>query len=308
MNAWLILLAAVCCVTGIGAVASARHMIRRSNLRLEKMVQAAMEGSFQEERFDEDIHSATESLLARYLSSSQSSLRSLEEQRDKLGRLLSDISHQTRTPMTNIRLYAQLLEERELPEGAGSLTAELIRQTEKLQGLIEALIQSSRLESGLLVPHPTRGDLSAIGARAAGQYRSRAAEKGLSILLELAPAPAVFDEKWTEEAVCNLLDNAVKYTPEGGCITVRSQSYELFSRIDIADTGPAIPEEEHAKIFGRFYRAPDAWKQEGVGIGLYLTRQILAGQGGYVKVGSAPGKGNTFSAFLPRALTALSEI
>ena len=267
-----------------------------------------MEGSFQEERFDEDIHSATESLLARYLSSSQSSLRSLEEQRDKLGRLLSDISHQTRTPMTNIRLYAQLLEEQELPEGAGSLTAELIRQTEKLQGLIEALLQSSRLESGLLVLHPTRGDLSAIGARAAGQYRSLAAEKGITILLELAPAPAVFDEKWTEEAVCNLLDNAVKYTPEGGCITVRSQSYELFSRIDIADTGPAIPEEEHAKIFGRFYRAPTAWKQEGVGIGLYLTRQILAGQGGYVKVGSAPGKGNTFSAFLPRALTALSEI
>ena len=71
MNVWLILLAAICCVTGIGAVACARRMIRRSNLRLEKMVQAAMEGSFQEERFDEDIHSATESLLARYLSSSQ---------------------------------------------------------------------------------------------------------------------------------------------------------------------------------------------------------------------------------------------
>ena len=118
MNVWLILLAAICCVTGIGAVACARRMIRRSNLRWEKMVQAAMEGSFQDERFDEDIHSATESLLARYLSSSQSSLRSLEEQRDKLGRLLSDISHQTRTPMTNIRLYAQLLEDQELPEGA----------------------------------------------------------------------------------------------------------------------------------------------------------------------------------------------
>ena len=115
-----------------------------------------------------------------------------------------------------------------------------------------------------------------------------------------AEGTAVFDPKWTEEALCNLLDNAVKYTPAGGAVTVEVKNYELFSAIRVSDTGPGIPEGEQAKIFGRFYRAPGAYQTEGVGIGLYLTRQIAEKQGGYVKVESAPGKGSVFSLFLPR--------
>lgn len=300
MNLWLGLIAVICSAAGVLALLCARLSVRRSNLRLEEMLEAAMGGTFREKSFSEDVHSVTEARMAQYLASNQLHIRRLEEQLAQISGLLSDISHQARTPMTNISLYAQLLEEQELSGEGRNLAAELERQTNKLQGLIEALVQSSRLESGLLVLHPVHGDLSAAGARAAEQYRSRAEEKRISIVLELCTAPAVFDEKWTEEAVCNLLDNAVKYTPEGGCITIRSQSYELFSRIDIADTGPGIPEEEQAKIFGRFYRASGAWKQEGIGIGLYLTRKILAGQGGYVKVSSAPGRGSTFSVFLPK--------
>lgn len=294
------LIVIICCAAAILAVFYARISIRRSNLRLEEMLETAMEGNFREREFSEDIHSVTEARVAQYLASNRLHIQKLEEQLAQVSGLLSDISHQTRTPMTNIRLYVQLLEEQKLSEEAGNLALELERQTKKLQGLIEALVQSSRLESGLLVLHPVHSDLSAIGARAAEQYRSRAEEKRISIILELNPAPAVFDEKWTEEAVCNLLDNAVKYTPERGCITICSQSYELFSRIDVADTGFGIPEEEQAKIFGRFYRAPEAWSHEGIGIGLYLTRQILSGQGGYVKVSSAPGRGSTFSLFLPK--------
>ena len=113
-------------------------------------------------------------------------------------------------------------------------------------------------------------------------------------------AAARFDPKWTGEAVCNLLDNAVKYTPAGGRVTVSVTPYELFCRIDVADTGPGLGEEEQAKVFQRFYRAPAARDREGVGIGLYLVRQIAAGQGGYVKVDSAPGRGSVFSLFLPQ--------
>ena len=97
-----------------------------------------------------------------------------------------------------------------------------------------------------------------------------------------------------------MLDNAVKYTPSGGTVTVEVKNYELFSAIQVADTGPGIYEEEQAKIFGRFYRAPGAWQAEGVGIGLYLTRQIAEKQEGYVKVESRPGKGSVFSLFFPR--------
>ncbi len=99
--------------------------------------------------------------------------------------------------------------------------------------------------------------------------------------------------------MCNLLDNAVKYTPSGGAVTVEVKNYELFSAIRVTDTGPGISEGEQAKIFGRFYRAPDACQAEGVGIGLYLTRQIAEKQGGYVKVESTPEKGSTFSLYLP---------
>ena len=277
-----------------------RWRMRRLLRRLDQMLDEAIRGDFREEAFAEPLLSALETKLAHYLSASSVSAVHLREERDKIKSLIADISHQTKTPIANVLLYTQLLEEQELPEGAGSLTAELIRQTEKLQGLIEALLQSSRLESGLLVLHPTRGDLSAIGARAAGQYRSLAAEKGITILLELAPAPAVFDEKWTEEAVCNLLDNAVKYTPEGGSIHVAAELWEMYAKIDITDTGIGIPESSHAAIFRRFYREAAVHRIPGIGIGLYLTREIVTLQGGYLMVASALGKGSTFSVFLPR--------
>ena len=83
-------------------------------------------------------------------------------------------------------------------------------------------------------------------------------------------------------------------------MSVEVKNYELFSAIRVSDSGPGIPEEEQARIFGRFYRAPGAYQAEGVGIGLYLTRQIAEKQGGYVKVESTPGKGSAFSLFLPR--------
>ena len=132
-----------------------------------------------------------------------------------------------------------------------------------------------------------------------GQFAPEAAEKGLALTLGPGEAEAVFDPKWTAEAVCNLIDNAVKYTPSGS-VTVRARSYELFARIDVADTGPGMAEEELAKVFRRFYRGPGTEEAEGVGVGLCLVRQIAEGQGGYVKAFSHPGQGTTFSLFLPR--------
>lgn len=125
------------------------------------------------------------------------------------------------------------------------------------------------------------------------------AEKGMEITLEPTKACAVFDPRWTEEAVYNLLDNAVKYTPEGGVVRVRVTEYPLFAAIHVSDTGAGIPEEEQAKVFQRFYRGEAHREEEGVGIGLYLVRQIAQGQGGYVKVSARPGAGSTFSLYLP---------
>ena len=273
---------------------------RRTINRLDDMLTAAINGSFSETAFDESRLSALESRLWRYLTASALSERNVREQKDQISALISDISHQTKTPVANLQLYAQLLSEQPLTPQGKDCAAAISAQAEKLQTLIEALVKTSRLETGILALHPQPGEISPMVERAAAQYAARAAEKGIALTVGQAEGSAVFDPKWTEEAVCNLLDNAVKYTPSGGAVTVKVKNYELFSAIQVTDTGPGISEEEQAKIFGRFYRAPDAWQAEGVGIGLYLTRQIAEKQGGYVKVESMPGRGSTFSLYIPR--------
>ena len=202
--------------------------------------------------------------------------------------------------MANLQLYAQLLEEQPLTEQERSCAQAISSQAEKLQTLIEALVKTSRLETGILSLHPQLGELFPMVERAAAQYAPKADEKQISLLLKNTEGSACFDPKWTEEALCNLLDNAVKYTPSGGTVSVDVKQYELFCAIRVSDTGPGISETEQAKIFGRFYRASHAYQEEGVGIGLYLTRQIAQKQGGYVKVESSAGKGSTFALYLPR--------
>ncbi len=273
---------------------------RRTIKRLDNMLTAAINGTFSEETFDESRLSSLESRLGRYLAASALSERNVREQKDQISALISDISHQTKTPVANLKLYAQLLSEQPLTPQGKDCAAAISAQAEKLQTLIEALVKTSRLETGILVLHPQPGEISPVVERAAAQYAPKAAEKGVALTLDQTEGAAVFDPKWTEEAVCNLLDNALKYTPSGGSVTVEVKNYELFSAIRVCDTGPGIAEAEQAKIFGRFYRASGAWQTEGVGVGLYLTRQIAEKQGGYVKVDSMPGMGSTFSLYIPR--------
>ena len=267
---------------------------------LDAMLTKAIGGSFPAESFDESRMSSLESRLAQYLSASQVSALNIKKQRDQINSLISDISHQTKTPVANLKLYSQLLEEQPLSPQAMGCARAVSAQTEKLESLMDALVKSSRLETGILALQPERQAIAPVLRRAVEQYMPRAREKGLELNLAEFEGEAVFDAKWTEEALCNLLDNAVKYTPSGGTVTVEVKNYELFSAIRVTDTGPGISEAEQAKIFGRFYRASGAWQTEGVGIGLYLTRQIAEKQGGYVKVESMPGMGSTFLLYIPR--------
>ena len=245
------------------AVWCERRKTRRTLEKLNEMLTDAMRGDFTEDSFDETLLSALESKLAHYLAASTVSARNVSMEKEKLKTLIGDISHQTKTPIANILLYAQLL--REQPGNTVCLDA-LDAQTKKLQSLIDALV------------------------------------KNISITFLPTDAEAVFDAKWTEEAVFNLLDNAVKYTPAGGAVRVSASAYQMFSAIHVADNGPGIPEDEQPKVFQRFYRGLSNPTEEGVGIGLYLVRQIAEGQGGYVKVSSRPGEGSTFSLYLPREI------
>ena len=297
MTGWI---AAAALLLAAAVVAVDRHRTARIMARLDRVVTQAMDGDFTESDFDETRLSALEARMARYLAASALSARNLRQQKEQIAALISDISHQTKTPVANLRLYAQLLAEQPLSPQGRDCAAAIDTQSEKLETLIQALVKSSRLETGILTLHPMAGDLAPMVERAAAQYGPRAGEKGVTLTVAETAGDAVFDAKWTEEAVCNLLDNAVKYTPPGGTVTISVRSYELFSAICVRDTGPGIAEAEQSKIFGRFYRCPGAWQTEGVGVGLYLTRQIAQGQGGYVKVDSTPGVGSAFFLYLPR--------
>lgn len=297
MSGYVAVIAVLCAAA---VVLWSRWRTARTIKRLDQMLTAAMNDSFTETDFDESRLSALENRLARYLAASSLSARQVQGQKDQISAWISDISHQTKTPVANVLLYTQLLAEQPLtPQGKDCVHA-IAAQAEKLQALIQALVKTSRLENGILVLHPQMGEIAPVVQRAVAQYAPRAAEKGLTLMAEAIEGTVVFDPKWTEEALCNLLDNAVKYTPPGGAVRVEVRSYELFAAVCVIDTGPGIPESEQAQIFERFHRAPEAYQQAGVGIGLYLTRQIAASQGGYVRVNSAPGKGSTFSLYLPR--------
>lgn len=276
---------------------------RRTVRRLDRMLSTAIDGGFGEESFDESAPSALESRMARFLNGSARSLRGVQRQRESIQRLLSDISHQTKTPLANLKLYSSLLMEEELTPRQREQAQVIFQQSEKLSFLIETLVKLSRLETDVLAVTPKSQPLSPLLERAASQAKAAAEQKGIALQLHLqqqAEMKALYDLRWTAEALGNLLDNAVKYTPPGGCIQVSATQYELFCRIDVHDNGIGIAEEEQAQIFGRFYRGRQVREQEGLGIGLYLAREIAQKQGGYLKLSSRPGQGSTFSLYLPR--------
>lgn len=289
------------CLIAAAVILFDRLRLRRIMSSMDRMLDRAISGEFPDGPIDESQLARLEAKLAHYLSASSVSVRSVSEEKDKIKTLIADISHQTKTPIANVLLYAQLLSEQELtPEGRACVSA-LEEQAQKLQTLIDALVKTSRLETGVFVMHPVPGPLAPMLEEAVAQFAPIASEKGVTLSLRPTDAAAVFDAKWTGEAVCNLLDNAIKYTPSGGSVTVEAAAFEMFSRVSVMDTGPGIPEAEHARVFQRFYRSAAYSRQPGVGIGLYLTRRIAEGQGGFVKLYSKPGRGATFSLYLPRA-------
>lgn len=291
-------------ITLAAVVAAIRERLQSQRLlrQLDNMLEKAVEGSFHEEVFDESRLSALESRMAHWLSAASLMRETLETEKERIQVLISDISHQLKTPAANVLLYAQLLSEQVLPPNVRAYATALEGQSKKLCALTETLLRLSRLETGILTLHPTSGDLAPMLEDTMAQFAPHAAEKGITLTLvpSVGIASAIFDPKWTAEAICNLLDNAIKYTPSEGKVAVQVIAYEYFCRINVSDTGPGIPEEEQAKIFQRFYRSATAHEMEGLGIGLYLAREIAEGQGGYLKVYSPKRGGAVFSLFLPR--------
>ena len=225
----------------------------------------------------------------------------LAKEKEQIKTLISDISHQIKTPIAAANTFAELLSDGELSaEERTEYITTLQMSLGKLTFLTNSLIKMSRLESGIISLKPEKNSLNEIVLQAVKTVYAKAKEKGILITFECDQTfEAVLDFNWTAEAISNVIDNAVKYTPQGGFVRLQITEYPSFLRLDISDSGVGIPEEEQAKIFGRFYRGKQSVGTDGVGIGLYLTREIINKQNGYMKV-SSDENGSTFSMFLPK--------
>ena len=276
-----------------------RRGTRRAFERVDSALDAALRGEPIPEEFDEALPSAIETKLRKLLAASSLSDARLREEKSRIEALISDIAHQTRTPIANLLLYAQLLQESASDSESRATAGEIEAQAERLRSLTEALVRASRLEAGLLQFHPEPNSIHSLIKTAAAQYQPAAEAKDIELTAEPTEVQAVFDPKWTSEALGNLLDNAIKYAPRGGHVRVSATALELYCRIDVADDGPGVPEAEHAAIFARFRRGAAHAQDAGVGLGLHLARQIVSAQGGYIKLSCPPEGGSIFSIYLP---------
>lgn len=291
----ILVIIATGCVTA--ACGMALYMNRLLN-NLDNMLEEAISDTYEESRYDESRLSRLEAKLARFLAISSLSRRRLIQDYDNVAQTVSDLSHQTKTPITNIMMYTELLEETTENEEEKELVRRIAAQVDKLNFLVQSLVKISRLENDIVAVNPGAQAVGTLLEDLGETYREKAVKKDISLTAEESDAWACFDYKWTKEALGNIVDNAIKYTQKGGRIRIGVKKYELFTVIEVADSGIGISEEEQAKIFLRFYRGREVSQYDGVGIGLYLARKIISLEGGYIKVVSKPGKGSVFCVYL----------
>ncbi|MDE6892804.1 MAG: HAMP domain-containing histidine kinase [Lachnospiraceae bacterium] len=226
----------------------------------------------------------------------------LQSRQDKetLQSLVSDISHQVKTPVANMKLYTGILHRPGIPEEKRELFLNTMdAQIGKLDFLMQSLIKMSRLETGTFALNPVLARLNDTIAQAMNTVWAKAEQKNIELSAQCGADIMVrHDIKWTAEAMGNILDNAIKYTPEGGRVSVTVCPWQFYTRIDISDTGIGIPKEHYNDVFQRFYRAEEVAAEEGVGLGLYLANGIVTRQKGYISVKSKVGEGTTFSVYL----------
>lgn len=255
------------------------------------------------ERYSAPVYADDGGLLGRIeVYNDVTEVRELQRNKDAF---LSLVSHELRTPITSVKGYAQLLRRRARKEQLSETTMlayeTIERQTQRMQDLIDLLLDLTRLESGRL--HLSFRDVNLTELARHSAEMVQLTVEGHEIEMRL-PARAVWvrgDEHRLEQVLVNLLNNAVRYSPAGGAVTVAMDEIEGTARVTVIDRGVGIPADKLERIFERFYRAQGVSESTGLGLGLYITKEIIEKHGGSVRVDSTVGVGSTFTVVLPSA-------
>ncbi len=238
--------------------------------------------------------------MSRLYDMLQGQQKSIEREKNKVQSFVSDISHQLKTPLTNMHLLLETGKQ----SGASSETYlyyldKQEKQLDKIDFLIRALLKMSQLENGLIQIRPREASIGQTILSALEGILVQAEKKEIEVYYDNARDYTIWhDPKWTGEALFNVMENAVKYTQRNGVLTIRLSKTEEYVKISIRDTGIGIPRVDLPHIFKRFWRG-DTNVLEGNGIGLYLSRQIITLQHGYILVNSVVDCGSEFEIFLP---------
>lgn len=225
---------------------------------------------------------------------------SIEREKSKVQSFVSDISHQLKTPLTNLHLLQEALKQPGIsPREYQDYLEKQGKQIDKIDFLIRELLKTSQLENGLIQIHPRETSISQTILSALEGILVPAEKKEIEVYYDNTTDYIVqHDPKWTSEALFNVMENAIKYTPQNGKLTILLNRTEKYIKISIKDTGIGIPPADLSNIFIRFWRG-DTNILEGNGIGLYLCKQIITLQHGYILVNSTINSGSEFEIFLP---------
>lgn len=226
-------------------------------------------------------------------------------EKEQVKSLISNMSHQLKTPLANIMMYEEILRADSI-EGENLSLEERKRfldkmhvQSGKVDWILNSLFKMVKLEENVIVFEAGPNLIRKTLLDAVNLVYEKAQKKQIEIETEYFPDCSLYhNPKWTAEVFVNILENAVKYTPECGKIRIGMRRFEMYSQIWIRDTGIGIAQEELTGIFKRFYRSRDVENLEGSGIGLYLSKLILEKEKGYMNVDSVLGEGSCFSVFL----------
>lgn len=300
MNVYIVIGIAICGIVLLCMILYYRHKQKQTLQFLLATLDTTLSGHMVDTLYDESINSAIIERLNRILQISNLQKNNAQKERDNVKSLVSDISHQVRTPLSNIVLYAGLLNEQVQDKEIKHVVKLIQTQSDKLDFLVKELVKASRIEQDMIQVKCDRTSISDIIQTSCQLVEVQALEKQINIQYSEQEGVCYADIRWSSEAIGNVLDNAIKYSPHGSTIHIETITYDSFLCVRIQDEGIGIDESQQGLIFQRFYRASNADTTQGFGIGLYLVREVLHKQGGYVKVVSKPNEGSTFQLYFRR--------
>lgn len=257
-----------------------KYIVLRSEMsELSDYIDKAFDGNLEITEFDEKELSKIKSKLIKFLYASQVKEVKINTEKSKTKDLIADISHQTKTPITNLSLYISLLEDDPKDEYLEIIKYEL----NKLEFLIQNLVKSSRLESDIISLQKHQANLKDIVDDVLREFKVLLDEKNISINLKGEDLIFNLDERWIKEAIHNLVDNAIKYSPNGSTINISIYKSYLNYNLDIENECKDLSEETLPKIFERFYRGKNSVSKDGLGLGLFIAREIIEKHGANIR-------------------------